>query len=97
MAVKDEAQKVWEKVQNMKSQYLSSDDLDMYKDGQMKFKVKDHTFRDVYARGNVDTSSPKTLVWLVPLLAVVLFQVIFLLIIPSILMVIILKLFWLYI
>lgn len=86
MAVKDEAQKVWEKVQNMKSQYLSSDDLDMYKDGQMKFKVKDHTFRDVYARGNVDTSSPKTLVWLVPLLAVVLFQVIFLLIIPSILM-----------
>ena len=86
MTVKDEAEKVWKKAVALKSSYLGSDELDMYKDGHMKFKVKDHTFRDVYARGNVDTSSPKTLVWLVPLLAVVLFQLIFLLVIPSILM-----------
>lgn len=87
-AVRSEADKVLDRVKRMKAQYLSmpSDQPDLIRDGQMRFKVKDHTFRDVYARGNLDTSSPKTIVWMIPTLAVILLQLMLLVLIPSILM-----------
>lgn len=55
----------------------------MYKSGHFEYKVKDHTFRDIYARGNVDDSGSKWFIYVMPWVAVGLIQFFALIVIPS--------------
>lgn len=62
--------------------WFGSDQPNVYREGSMDFKVKDHTYRNIYARGHVDTSSPKTIVYVLPMVAVIMFQFLVLVVIP---------------
>lgn len=65
---------------------FGSTDIDMYREGQMQFRVKDHTYRNIYERGHVDNSDPKTFIYVVPLLAEAVFQFFALGLVPMLLM-----------
>lgn len=68
------------------SSQFGSTDMDMYREGQMQFKVKDHTYRNIYERGHVDNSDPKTFIYVVPVLAELVLQFLLLVLIPMLLM-----------
>ena len=55
----------------------------MYKSGNYEYRVKDHTFRDIYARGNIDDSGSKWIIYVMPWLVVGLIQFIVLIVIPG--------------